>query len=506
MDNTVEKNRKLLEDAIKRIGKSRLPFEEKDIQQLAESKSFDFVDYLKKTIVLNRYLDEDDKLNLETEFANEYNENLKEIAKLENNNEDLSKNKRYNRLKNKTDHGLSFFMLQSYFDPKTLNKVAKNNEDIEYAVDMAIDRSARKSLHWKEDRERAISNATVNVFRKEFPKAQTLGINRNTLCLDTEGQTGSKIAAKSIGMMCEKGVFSSLISKMTNRIDNFNKSFNVPESLSNSKIFKGAKNVFAIAASAAVVAFLGHEALEVMSTPMPPIADLNVKEAIEVFASVDIPETAKNVVDLTKDIAPDMLNVQGVDIDSLQGTQEIAAVAKEVQENSDISDFIMEKENLRVTLESGQTIIEVAKQQLGDNANHNEVMNLVAAISDYNDLDTPNMVLEGANIEIPPVEFLNEYENNLFEITAINKKEILEQMKNIEIGAGETQSELIEKLSVAMKDNNILNASQLSDFKESLKEVIPVDLKAYDTEVGEKIKTLVEGVEKLQNKSQFKPR
>ena len=221
---------------------------------------------------------------------------------------------------------------------------------------------------------------------------------------------------------------------------------------------------------------------------------------------MDIPVTAKNVVDLTKDISPDMLNVQGIDVDSLQGTQEIAAVAKEVQENSDISDFIMEKENLRFTLEAGQTIIDVAKEQLGDSANHNEVMNLVSAISDYNDLDTPNMVFEGANIEIPPIEFLNEYENNLFEITATNKKEILEQMKNIEIGFGETQSELIEKLSVAMKDNNILNVSQLSDFKESLKEIIPIDLKAYDTEVGEKIKTLVEGVEKLQNKSQFKLR
>lgn len=503
MDNQIEKNRQILIDAVKKIGKSRLPFDVEDIDKLSNSKSFDFVDYLKKMVILNRSIDSDTNLKIETDLTKEYNLLLEERATLEEEGNDLSKNKRYQNIKAKTETGLSFFLLQGYFNPKTLNKITKENPEVEYKLDMEIDRRSRKSTYYKNDKDRAICNSIVNVFRDEFPKAKSIGINRTTLCLDEKGQSGSKIAAKSIGMLCESGILSNLVTKMSNRIDSFNERFKIPEKVSNNKFFKGAKNIMAIAASAAIVAILGNEGFEIMNNaPMIPIADLGVRETLEVLASVDIPETAKNVVDFAKEIPSDIVQVSGVDVNALNITDKGTAISKE---DIEILDFMTEKDNIGVVIEKGMTLIDLAKEQL-TNPSNEEIHQFVSAVSEYNDIDNPNLIIENVSIEIPHTDYINEFTNNTFEIISTNKKEILEEMKNVTINYGETQSELIEKLSSAMKDNNILNNSQLTSFKNDLKEAIPTDLKAFDENVTESIKEIVEKVEKLQNKSQFKIR
>lgn len=503
MENNVEKNKQILIDAVKRIGKSRLPFDEKDINTLANSKSFDFVDYLKKMIILNRSIDSDVKMEIETDLTNEYKSMIQEISDIEDEGNDLSKNKRYNNIKSKTDSGLSFFLMQGYFQTKTLNKITKQNPDIEYKLDNEIERRSRRSMYYKTDKNRAVCNSIVNTFRDEFPKAKSIGLNKSTLFMDNEGQSGSKIAAKSIAMLCENGVLSTLVDKITNRIDNFNKKFKIPESISNNNIFSNTKNIMAIAASAVVVAFFGNEGLELMSTPMPPIADLGIREVIQVFASVEIPEMTSNIIpEISNHLgtASDIQEIRGVDLSALNMADAAVVVS---EQDKDILNFLSEKENIQVIVEQGKTLTDIAKEQLTDPSDKN-IQNFISAVSEYNDIDNPNFIIENSNVDIPPADFLETFKSNIFEITATNKKEILEQMKNVNIEYGETQSTLVEKLTEGMKDSGILKPSQLTSFKTELLDSIPVDLKAFDENVSKTIKSVVENFEKLQNKSQFK--
>lgn len=499
-------NRTLLMDAIKKVGTKRLAFEEKDIEMLSKSKSFDFVDYLKKMVVLNRVTDMDTQLSIEADLTNEYKGLMVERNEFEESDSNLEGNKRYQNIKAKTDYGLPFYIMQGYFQPKTLNKISKQNPKIVYKLDNEIERRAKRSRYFKNDKKRAFANATVNVFRDEFPKADTQGLSKATLAMDNSGISVSKVAAKTINSLCSNGILSGLVSKLSNRIDSFVEKIKPKE---DNKLFNGFKNVAKFAASAAAIGIIGHEAMEIINTPMPPLADLGAREILDSFVSLDM-SGLKEMLPATEVLANDLSNVQNVDADTVKVvTENVIETGTQLannitQEDQDILDFIVNKQDV-VTAAKDLTLEGLAQQHL-ENPTAEQVQQFVSAVSEFNDIDNPNIILENEVINIPAKDFIESYQPNTFEITATNKKEILEQMKDVTINYGETQSQLIEKLSQGLKDIGGFKAQQIASFKADLKEAIPVDLKAFDTNVSDNIKDVVEKFEKLANKSQFKLR
>lgn len=503
---SVEKNREILKGAISKLGKKRMPFKEDEIDKLAESKTFNLIDYMKKIMISNEVLDIDKDLNIEFEMKEEYEALLKERVKLEESENDLTKNKRYNNIKAKTDYGFSFYAMQSHFTPKKLNEIARNNPEVEYKIENEIDRRSRRSRHFKEDRQRAEANATVNMFREKFPKAKD-SLTTNTLCLDSEGMTVSNVAAKTINNLCEKGVLSDFVLKVSTRVDMFSEMTGLKNVVGN--VFKQAGNMMKYAASAAMVAFVGAEALDLMSTPMPPIADLGVKETFELFAAIDttgLTETKEAVLSndivTPKGIDLEALNVNldGTQIDSPQVNTDVAIE----KEDESILNFLKNNQ-IEHNVVEGDTLTEIAQQQL-ENPTAEELNHFIAAMSEFNDLDNPNMILENEDIQIPSNDFVENFESNTFSIDLSNKKEILNQMKEVTINYGETKSELVEKLVEGAKETGLFKNQQLSNFESTLNEVIPTELKAFDSTVTDSIKESVNDLEKLKNQSKLKLR
>lgn len=490
-------NRTLLMDTIKKVGSKRLSFDEKDIEMLSNSKSFNLVDYLKKMVVLNRVTDIDSQLSIESDLTQEYNDFLVERNEIEENGVDLEKNKRYQNIKAKTDYGLPFYLMQGYFQPKTLNKISKQNPKIVYKLDNEIERRAKRSRYFKTDPERATANATVNVFRDEFPKADTQGLSKATLTMNNSGMTVSKVAAKTINSLCENGILSGLVNKLTDRIGAFTKKIGVK---SDNKWIEGTKNVMKYAASAAAVAILGNEAIDLISTPMPPLAEFGVMETLEVLAGVDVSHSKELIPNDLSTLSNDVMNVKGINLESLN----IAAngISDISQEDQSILDIIVDKQEV-VQMAKDMTLEGLASEHLS-NPTIEEIQHFVSAVSEYNDIDNPNVILDNEDILIPTKEFTDSFVSNTFEITATNKKEIFEQMKDVTINYGETQSQLVEKLSEGLRDIGGYKAQQITAFQSELKEVIPVDLKAFDTSVTENIKDVVDKFEKLTNKSSLK--
>lgn len=498
----IEKNREILKDAIKKLGKKRLPFEEKEIDALAASKTFDLVDYLKKVMIADDVLSMDKDLNIEYKMKDEYEELLKERIDLEDLNDNLSNNKRYKNIKSKTDYGFSFYAMQSFLTPKKLNEIAKNNPEVEYKYDNEIDRRSRLSSFFKKDRKRAVANATVNLFREKFPKSKNT-LTTNTLCLDSDGMTVSKIAAKTIGHLCEKGVLSDFVLKVSTRLDMFGEQTGLKNITGN--IFKHAGNAMKYAASAAVVAFVGAEALDMLSTPMPPIADLGIKETLELFAAVDtsglheIKDTLLN---------NDVMQVKPINVEALNvGLDGVALPVDSTPSDDAIMNFIKDHQSVSTHMTiKGDTLTNIATEHLGANATDSEVNKFVAAMSEFNDIENPNMILENQDIQIPTNEFVDNFEVQTFEIDYSNKKEILNQMKDVTIHYGETKSELVEKLVEGARESGSFKAQQIDSFKETLNDIIPTDLKAFDETVSESIKNSVTDLEKLVNKSRLRLR
>jgi RNA-binding protein YhbY len=526
MDSYVEKNRIILNNAITKIGKKRLAFEEHEIEDLAKSKQFNMIDYLKKVMIADEFLKLDENLSMEHEMKQEFEKLLVERNEFEENNN--LENKRYKNIKAKTDYGFAFFAMQSYFTPKTLNKIANDNPDIVYKVDNEIDRRSRKSRYFKTDRDRAESNAIVNMFREKFPKSKDT-LSKNTLCIDSEGMTVSNVAARTIGKLCESGVLSDFVLKVSTRIDMFAEETGIKKGVNN--VFKNVSNVMKYAASAAVIAFVGAEALELATTPMPPIADLGIKETIELFASNSLNHSQdvgiipnNNVSIIDSPVQVNTINVESLnigqnglsesqiqDIDTqlaenkvdpvqLEASNEV--VVDEIEHDQAILDFINEhKTDVEIT--NGQTLTEIAYNQL-ENPTAEEVQHYISAMSEFNDIDNPNMILEGEDIQIPTDKFVENFENPTFNIDLSNKNSIMEQMKNVEIHYGETKSELIEKLVEGAKETGKFKNAQLEQFSSQLNQVIPTDLKAYDSTVTSNISDMVSELEKLANKSKLK--
>lgn len=493
-----EKNKGLLTNIVKQIGKSRINFEEKEIDVLAKSKNFHFTDYLKKIIILNRVIDKDENYTIEKEMKKEYDNLLIEKKEIEENKE--TEKKRYKNICAKTDYGLPFFMMSSYFEPKTLNKIEKSKqaEDVVYKLNNEIERRSKKSYYFKKDKERAVSNVIVNIFKEEFPKAAIENTSKASLNLNNEGFTPTKAAALTMNKLCSTGVLSSLVKKTTKRCDGFiNKFKNKLKIKEDNRIKDFAKKGLAVAATAAVVALVGHEAMSLIHNVPFDLMPSNLT------ASIDLP--LMDVKSVPSGINNVMDHLNNDTLDLAHNT-----IKHSVENTSNISDFLANKQIeiakpdiIEVT--QNMTLDNIADTIMQQDTTITDKNKIISALSEINDLSSPNHIITGQEIELPTKEFLNNYTAPQlnFDLTG-SKQEVIEQLKNITINYGETKSELIEKITNAASQSGILDNIKENKFINELNKIIPEDLKAYDEKVPSLIKDYIGNVEKIKQVSSLK--
>lgn len=492
MDNfDIEKNKNNLLETIKKFGKSKLSFEQKEIDTLARSKSFSLTGYLRQLILLNRSIDKDHDFKIEKALTKEFNELRNEYHKLKDEN---ILNKRFKNIESKTNYGLPFYLMQGYLDPRVLRKVEKMNPEVAYKLDNEIERRSKKSRYFKSEPERAYNNAVLNVFRDEFPNSVKNGITKATLAISDANQTVSRAAAITMYKVFNSGAVSGLVSKMANRVDSFTERFKIK---TENKWWKRTKDLTKIAASAAAIAIVGHESFELLNN-LPELANISFDDfenTKHLLASVDVSgvQESKEVF-----INNDIVYPKGIDISALN--MDNVKVDSVVEKTNDIKEFMMNKEMV-TTLQNFDNLEELAKHHL-DNPSIEDIQKFVSAVSEYNDIDNPNVIDKYEEILIPSDAYFDNFKIPSLDLNISSKEQALESMKNVNIYYGETKSTLIEKLISSAEESGAIK--NIERFKELLNEKIPVDLKAHDLKVTENIKKIVEGFEKLQSKPSFK--
>ena len=497
MQNNIEEieNKRILEESIRKIGKSRIKFDEKEIETISKSKSFNFTNYLKKIIVLNRIMDKDQNLEIEDSIKKDYDKLLKEKLHIEINEPEKIETRKYKNIKAKTNYGLPFFMLSSFFNPKKLNEIYKSKkaETIVYKLDNEIERSMKKSYYFKTDKKRAESNAIINVFKKEFPKALIDNVSKASLYLDDKGITPTKAAAISIGKICESGIVSNLINKIINRTEQFIEKQPKEEKIKikkENKIKDFAKLGFKFAAVAATIALVGHDSFALMQiSPADLIDHVSIATNIDVsHIPSGISEITSSALDAVKTTISDHIPTGSSSVTDFLANKQIDLLKPEI-----------------IDVHKNMSLDSIVDGFLKTHSAITDKQTVLSAISEINDINNPNHIVVGQEIELPSVDFLKGYklpELN-FNLEG-NKNEIINKLKDITIHYGETKSELIEKITEASKHSGLLDKIKIETFTENLNKIIPTDLKAYDEKVPDLISKYVSSIEKIKNISTLK--